>query len=624
MCGIAGFTGNGGEAIARRMIEALRHRGPDALGWHADGRIALAHARLAILDLRPEGNCPMFTHDRSHAIVFNGEIYNYLELREELARRHPFRTTTDTEVLLYLYKELGPAMLDRLNGMFAIAIHDFGTGELFLARDRMGKKPLYYARTDTGLVFASELKAMMQHPAVPRRLSLEAINQYLTFDYVPAPASIVEGVSKLEPAHYLLVKDGEIREKAAYWKHDFPHAGGIGLDAAAARLDTLLDAATRRRLISDVPLGVFLSGGLDSSTVAYYAQRNASAPIQTFSITFDDASYDEGGYAQQVARHLGTEHHEQRLTPQRSIALVDEIYPLVDEPFADASLIPTYFLSQFTRQRVTVALGGDGSDELQAGYPTFLSERFTWPLRLLPAAVPKALLRMAELLLPASDRNISFDFKVKQFLRGFEERGLRRHQLWLGSFTPAEKRALLRPEALAQLRDPSGLSIIDRHLAEAGRGWSHWERLTFLYYRTYLPDDILFKVDRASMYNSLEVRAPFMDREVVEFFNALPWPLKQHGLSGKRVLKRCMAGKLPHGIIHRPKKGFGIPLSAWIRGELRKAVSDTLLAPDPLFEPGRVRALLEEHLAGRRNHRKLLWNLFMLKRYMEHHPGLGL
>lgn len=614
MCGIAGFTGIGTAENLTSMIASIKYRGPDAQIFHIDNDVALAHARLAILDLRPEGNQPMFTPDNKFGIVFNGEIYNYLEIKKDLQKKYDFTTNTDTEVLLYLYQELGTKMLELLNGMFAFAIYDYAKKELFIARDRMGKKPLYYTETENAFVFASELKAILNHPSVNNELNIEAVNQYLTFDYIPTPNSIIKNVYKLESGHFLVVKNNKIESNLSYWEHTFSSKIKISFAGALEKLDQLLDEATQRRLMSDVPLGVFLSGGLDSSTIAYYAQKNASHKIKTFSIGFEDKSYDEALFAKTVAKHLDTEHYTEILTPLKALELIDEVVPLLDEPFADASLIPTYFLSKFTRQYVTVALGGDGSDEMQAGYPTFISEKFKYPFALFPTSFSNTMLNIINTMLPSRDKNISFDFKIKQFLRGFQSSSNHIHQLWLGSFTPNEKIMLFKSEIYNRLIDKNGLGVIDSHFENADTTWSKFDQLTYYYYKTYLLDNILFKVDRASMYNSLEVRAPFLDRHVVEFYNSLPKKFKQNGLEGKYILKKLMQDKLPHEIIFRPKKGFGIPLSDWIRNELKNEITDTILAPDPLFNLEYIKLLLDEHLSKKRNHRKLIWNIYILKK----------
>lgn len=619
MCGIAGFTGWGDEHIARNMIQATKYRGPDSTGVFTDTAFSFAFARLAIIDLRPEGNQPMMSVDKRFIIVFNGEIYNFQSLRKELEPHFPFRSLSDTEVLLNLYARDGVKMLQSINGMFAFAIYDFEKKELFLARDRMGKKPLYYTITHNSFVFASELKAILQHPSVAKKLNVEAVNQYLTFDYVPTPNSIVENVYKLEAGHYLVVKNNQIVQKQRYWEHDFSQHSQISFNDAVDRLDLLLDEAVKSRLMSDVPLGVFLSGGLDSSAIAYYAQKNSSQKIKTFSIGFENKSYDEASYAQQVSQHLSTDHFTEVLTAQQTLDLIDEILPIVDEPFADASLIPTYFLSKHTRHYVTVALGGDGSDEMLAGYPTFISNYFKNPLAFLPTPFTKALLSMSGSVLKVSDKNISLDFKINQYLRGFLSSGNHIHQLWLGSFVPEEKKALFRTDVFSSLTDKSGLSIIDDCFKRCKDDWSDYEKTTYYYYQTYLQDDILVKVDRASMYNSLEVRAPFLDKNVVEFVNSLPKSYKQKGFEGKYILKKLMENKLPNNIIYRPKKGFGIPLSSWIRNDLKTSIQETLFEKDDLFDKGYIEKIFSEHQSKKANHRKLIWNLFVLKKFLSYY-----
>lgn len=617
MCGIAGSQGQGTLEDARRMIACIAYRGPDLQAAVHQQDTALAHARLSIIDLSHGADQPMSDASGELTIVFNGEIYNFPALREALLRtgRYTFRTRSDTEVLLHLYREHGTAMLPMLNGMFAFALHDARSGELFLARDRMGKKPLHYAEAGGTFVFGSELKAVLAHPAVPRRLDPVALDRYLTFEYVPAPRSIAAGVRKLTPGHYLVVKGGRIVRDEPYWTIDLTKRP-IGEAEAVARLDEALLRATERRLMSDVPLGVFLSGGIDSSAVAYYAQRTAGRRINTFSIGFEEASYDERAYARLVAERLGTEHHLEVLTQRDGLDLIPPLYATLDEPFADASLVPTHLLSRFARKHVTVCLGGDGSDELLAGYPTFTADRYRKLFAALPHGAIRGLQRLAGLL-PASDANISFDFKVKQFLRGFEQGPHHVNTLWLGSFTPAEKQRLLTADVRSALHGAHGLEPIDELLR--GSPWADGglNETIFTFLRTYLPDDILFKVDRASMYTSLEVRAPFLDVEVVELINTLPDRLKRRGADGKYLLKQVMRGKLPDAIIDRPKKGFGIPLSHWLRRELRPLCEELLAADrlkrEGLFEPAYVRRLMDDHFSGRANHRKLLWTLMVFQ-----------
>jgi asparagine synthase (glutamine-hydrolysing) len=611
MCGIAGFYGTGTDAVGKKMIDRINYRGPDHLEVRMVENVCLAHARLSIIDLSNAANQPMYNREKTLSIIFNGEIYNYKAIKQELIKTgfDDFMTNSDTEVLLMLYKKYGREMLSHINGMFVFAIHDIRNKELFIARDRMGKKPLYYTQADDAFVFGSELKAVTAHPSVTMEINPDSLNRYLTFDYVPGPDSILMNIQKLEPASYLVVKAGKLTEIRRYWQHDFTNVD-ISFDDAVNRLDTLLNDATGRRLMSDVPLGIFLSGGLDSSTIAYYAQKNSTQTTKTFSIGFEDSSYDEQQYAQSVAKLIGTEHHVSVLTANETLSLIDTIYPKVDEPFADASLIPTYYLSRFTRQSVTVSLGGDGSDELMAGYPTFISDKFKGLFSWMPKPALQLMLRTLGAF-PVSDKNISLDFKIKQFLRGFFSKDNHIHQLWLGSFLPDEKKVLFKKEFYERINDKSGLSLIDFHFSDSPAE-DDFHRTAYYYYKTYLPDDILYKVDRASMYNSLEVRAPFLDVNVVEFLNSLPESYKHRGLNGKYILKKLMRGRLPDEIIDRPKKGFGIPLSEWIRKDLKKIISQTLLEENPYFNQKYVARLLDEHQSGRANHRKQIWNLYVL------------
>ncbi len=620
MCGIAGFQGKGTLDDAQRMIARLAYRGPDRQDATVIADTGLAHARLSIIDLSHGADQPMRDASGQLTIVFNGEIYNYKALRDVLLRsgKYTFITSSDTEVLLYLYAEHGAAMLPMLNGMFALAIHDARSGELFLARDRMGKKPLHYAQENGTFVFGSELKAVLAHPEVKNDIDLVSLNQYLTFEYVPTPRSIIQGVRKLEPGHCMTVKNGRIVNDRAYWEINLTKKP-ISENEAIARLDDALHKATARRLMSDVPLGVFLSGGIDSSAVAYYAQKSSTTRINTFSIGFEEASYDESDHAHLVAECIGSDHHVEILKQRDSLDLIPALYAMLDEPFGDASLIPTHLLSRFARKHVTVCLGGDGSDELLAGYPTFAADRFRKAFGSLPHAAIRALQGMAQLL-PASDRNISFDFKVKQFLRGFELDARYVNTLWLGSFTPNEKHSLLSADVRSALKGAHGLEPIDDLLQ--GSPWADGglNEVIFTFLRTYLLDDILFKVDRASMYTSLEVRAPFMDVEVVEFINSLPDHFKRKGFAGKQLLKKVMRGKLPDAIIDRPKKGFGIPLSGWLRKEL-KPMCEELLSSERIkregyFDALYVERLKHEHMRGHANHRKLLWTLMVFQMWL--------
>lgn len=628
MCGIAGFFALDGAprtmpGVLDAMCTAMTHRGPDDQGTLERGPVGLGMRRLSIIDVGG-GHQPIANEDGSVWVVFNGEIYNYPELQETLtARGHHFATRSDTEVIVHLYEDHGEDFVKHLNGMFAIALWDAKREKLILARDRMGEKPLYYTTIEHQLLWGSELKCLLAHPAVPRRLSLPALSRYLQFEYVPAPHSILEGVHKLPPAHLLVAERGETRV-FPYWRLDLTPSAGAPTEAEALEeLKERLDAAVRRRLLSEVPLGVFLSGGIDSSTIAALAARHAPGRLKTFSIGFTDPSFDESAHARAVARHLGSDHHEDVLSPSRLIELVPDLTKLLDEPFGDASVMPTYMLSRFAREHVTVALGGDGGDELFAGYPTYQAQKLALVYDALPGPL-RALVggagRLAAGALPVSTRNLSLDFKLKKFTGALDAPALERHLRWLGSFSPAEQEGLLSVEVRAALADDD-LYREARAVWGASASNDAIARYLHLDASTYLPDDILVKVDRASMATSLEVRAPFLDHTLVEFVAGLPSHYKLHGLTTKHLLKRAAADLLPPQILNRPKKGFGIPVARWFQGELRGMMLDVFaparLREAGLFEVSAVQKLVKEHLDGTRDHRKPLWTLFMFELWRE-------
>jgi asparagine synthase (glutamine-hydrolysing) len=627
MCGIAGIVEVGGpvdRVALARMTNALRHRGPDDESYYVadDGgsgvSVGFGFRRLSIIDLAG-GRQPMSNEDGSLWIVCNGEIYNHLELRHELeARGHQFRTHSDVETLLHLYEEVGPDCVNRANGMFACAIWDRKAQSLFLARDRLGKKPLYYRETPTQFLFGSELKALWQHPNCARELDHHSLSRYLAYEYVPAPHTILKGIKKLTAGNSLLWSNGRSRVQR-YWDLKFPGENSGRSEAdLAEELRGRLKEAVRLRLISDVPLGVFLSGGIDSSAlVAMMAELRPASQIKTFAIGFEEKSFDESRHARRVAEFFGTEHHEEVLPGRAMVDMVPEVAAFLDEPFADASVIPTYLLSRFTRRHVTVALGGDGGDELFAGYPTFLAARLARFYRM-PEFIHERVIRPLAGRLPVSHENFSFDFKLKSFLRGVGHRPELRNQVWLGSFTPAEQRALLAS-------DPGEFDAYADILAAQNQcSTSHpGERLIYEYCKFYLAEDILVKTDRASMACSLEARAPFLDYKFVEFANSIPFQLKLKGTQSKFILKQALQGKLPPEILARGKKGFGIPIAKWFRGELRELVQDTLaesrLRQEGIFQPRAVAQLLEEHLRGTKDNRKPLWTLFMFQQWFEQH-----
>jgi len=620
MCGILGFintdlTRPADEQIARAMSAAITHRGPDDEGFYFKQNVAMGMRRLSIIDLAT-GRQPISNEDGSVWVVFNGEIYNFPELRRRLlARGHQFGTHSDTEVIVHLYEDHGDELVDHLNGMFAFALWDERRRRLLIARDRMGEKPLYFTRTANALIFASELKSLVVHPEVERRVNLLALRKYLQYEFVPSPHTMIEGVHKLRPAHRLIFEKGEWRTEP-YWRLSYEGERlKIGEDEAAEEVHDRLREAVRMRLISDVPLGVLLSGGIDSSAVAALACEAAEGRVKTFSIAFEEKSFDESSYARLVANHLGTEHYEQRFTEREMLEIVPEIPRLLDEPLGDGSLIPTFLLSRFTRERVTVALGGDGGDELFAGYPTYAAHRVADYFRALPRFVREGLIEPAVARLPVSTDNLSFDFKAKRFVQGAALPLGERHTVWMGSYTAAQQRSLLSPEVLSACPDEEVFDEV--RIYDLQNGHDVVEQMMTLDATHYLPECVLFKVDRASMAASLETRAPFLDHMLIEFLTKLPVGLKLRGLTGKYILKRSMRDRLPQQIIKRPKKGFGMPVAKWVKGELRTFVRDAF-APERLkrrglFNADYVGRLLDEHERGMADHRKLIWTLLMFE-----------
>jgi asparagine synthase (glutamine-hydrolysing) len=623
MCGIAGYVAPKGvdEGILTRMTDAVRHRGPDAAGYHisADKVVGFGHRRLSIIDVAA-GHQPMCNEDGSVWIIFNGEIYNFAELRPALeAKGHQFRTHSDTEVIIHAYEEYGPRCVEQFNGMFAFAIYDSKARRIFLARDRFGKKPLHYAVTSGDFLFGSELKSLLAHPTIRREIDLDALATYLMREHVPAPLTIFKRVRKLPPAHWMIY-DLDQRELKIerYWRMSIAPDLKIGEREAADLLLTELRAAVQRRLVSEVPLGVFLSGGIDSSGVAaLMAETVSSGKLKTFNIAFTEKSYDESSYARRVAKLLGSDHYEETFSAGQMLEVLPECVEFLDEPFADPSVLPTYMLSRFTRKHVTVALGGDGGDELFAGYPSFVASRYAKWFERAPSPV-QAMVQFAAKRMPVSTKNFSPDFVVRQFLKGVSYPEPLRTQVWLGAFGPVDLPKLMPGvahdpfqefRAQARVFEKAPMEVIND--------------LTAHYAETYMADGILVKVDRASMACSLETRAPILDVRVAELAGRLPPGLKLRGRTTKWILKKALEGKLPDDILHRPKKGFGIPIAGWLREGLAPMARD-LLAPkklrkEGLFDPQFVNTLLEEHQNGFRNHRKPLWTLLMFEMWAERH-----
>lgn len=620
MCGICGILYDDRvrpvqEDILHVMNRAMTHRGPDDEGIHIDKNVGLAMRRLAIIDLE-HGNQPMMSEDGSVVVVCNGEIYNFRELRVDLeALGYRFKTNADSEVIPYLYQEYGDEFVGRMNGMFAIALWDAERRRLILARDRTGKKPLYWMHRHGMFLFASELKGILKHPDVHRKIDREALAKYCAYQYVPAPRSIVDGVHKLGAGEMLVLHDGEQRIHA-YWDIPLDELHHVHSEHEVVHeIITLLKRSVERRLISDVPLGVFLSGGIDSSSiVAMMTELMDPSKIKTFSIAFAEKSFDESSHARRVAEAFGTDHREQMLNPCDLIALLPEVAAFMDEPMADASIIPTYALSKFTREHVTVALGGDGGDELFAGYPTFLADRYSTIYRILPKFMRSGLIEPLVNSLPVSDKNISFDFKAKQFVKGAGIRGPERHMMWMGAFTPEEELSLFQDMPQTSIYDD-----VERYWWQS-HGASLGNRLLYLYHKMYLQEDILVKVDRASMATSLEVRAPLLDPDLVSFVSRLPYSYKLRGMTMKYIFKKSMRDKLPKGIADRPKKGFGVPIAKWFRNELKDMLQDELaetkIRNEGIFNPEYVGKLVSEHIKGKADNRVKLWTLFTFERWL--------
>lgn len=621
MCGITGWvdltsktTGNS-EAVLHAMCGSIVHRGPDSEGVWMDDRVALGMRRLSIIDLKT-GDQPVYSEDKSVVVMVNGELYNFREVRADLEKRgHKFVTQTDVEIVPHLYQMYGEDFVDHINGMFAIALWDTKKKKLILARDRFGEKPLYYGVFDGKLLYASEPKALLEHPSISAELDLEALREYLSFDYVPAPRSIYKGISKLPAAHMLTVENAEVKIRR-YWNLTWNKNGRkASVESAATELRELLSDAVRMRLVSDVPLGILLSGGVDSSTVAAFAVQHASEKVKTFSIGFEEDSFDESRFAREVALHLGTEHYEAMLSVETAADLIGDIGTWLDEPLSDGSLIPTFMLSRFVRHHVTVALGGDGGDELFAGYPMYYGHKVAAAYAAVPRFVRKSLIEPIVNRLPVSTKNLSFDYRAKRFIRSSTADIVARHHSWFGSFTAEEQAPLLT----ADVREQTSGDIYagPRARLDICDAASDIERMQYLDMNFYMADDILTKVDRASMAVSLETRAPFLDPRVGQLAASLPLEYKLHGSKGKYILKKAVDDMLPRSILNRSKKGFGIPIADWLKGRLNPLMHDLLspkrLQEQGLFESDHVQKLIREHENAVASHHKQLWTLLVFQ-----------
>lgn len=642
MCGITGFLGLAGlrdpikaRITLERMTDVLAHRGPDADGlWQSvDGHVNLGHRRLSIIDLSSTGAQPMTLADGRYTIVYNGEIYNYQELRATLqAAGDSFRGTSDTEVLLAAFARWGvAATLPKLNGMFALALWDTQRNKLWLARDRFGEKPLYYAWHGGVLLFGSELKALQGHPAFEREINREALALFMRFNYVPTPHCIFRNAWKLPAGHYVELSPGVAPEASVpYWRlHDLATNHQLlnlapGDPALIQMLDAQLRRAIKMRMVSDVPLGAFLSGGVDSSTLVALMQAQSARPIKTFTIGFWEAAYNEANDAARVAKHLGTEHHEFYVSSRECLDVIVRLPQVYDEPFADSSQIPTILVSQFTRKHVTVALSGDAGDELWGGYNRYSWSKRLWPkLQRLPRHARHNLADVIQSRSPAQwDRLIGWGNHVVPSRLRVRGGGEKLHKL--AAAMTAESIDELYRSFVSQWQNPEEVLVVGhepeflkQHILSAPSNLHYVERMMYLDMLTYMTDDILCKVDRASMSVGLEARVPFLDNDLVSLAWSLPIDVRIHKGVGKWPLRQVLKQYVPAELFERPKTGFGIPIGEWMRGPLREwtedMVSESRLRADGFFRPEVVRKQWAEHLSGRFNRQHSLWSVLMFQ-----------
>jgi asparagine synthase (glutamine-hydrolysing) len=603
MCGIAGFTHRNsvsGRELIERVTASLFHRGPDQQDVYVCPEICLGAVRLKIIDLSG-GEQPMISPDHQTVVAYNGEIYNHAELRRELeSKGYRFASHCDTEVVLHAFREWDTDCFRRFRGMFAIAIWSNRDKRLVLARDRMGIKPLYMFRQGHELYFGSELKAIFEHKNIPRELDRDAVEDFLALNYVPGPRTLVKSVEKLLPGHFLEYRAGRVSIQS-YWKLKFAPDNALGLGEASERLDSLLQDAVREQMTADVPLGVWSSGGIDSSTMLHYAAGASSKPLDTFSVGFQARCCDESRYFREVASRYGTNHHEIEIQPgEELINAIEDFSYYSDEPGADAGALPVWFLSKMTARHVTVAISGDGGDELFGGYLTYMADRVSRPVRTVPANMRRWMRTAADRFLPVSNDKISFEYKVKRFLAGTQIHPDDAHFFWNGMFTNRGKE--FRQRMYADIPGADEIGYLNRYM--------------MVDQQYYLPDDILYKVDRMSMAHSIEVRPPFLDHRIVEFAAGLPENLKIRGSQQKFLLKHLMKDKLPASILNRSKKGFDIPTHDWFRGFLRPLLMDTV-TPDAvrysgIFAADATDSLIRDHMERRINAGYHLWGLMTL------------
>lgn len=619
MCGIAGFVNKDGNGVDRSVLErmnaAIAHRGPDDDGFFTDEHAALGMRRLSIIDVSG-GKQPIHNEGGTKWIVFNGEIYNYQEIREDLEQRgHTFYTRSDTETVIHLYDEFEEKCLDRLRGMFAFAIWDTVEKTLFIARDRVGKKPLLYAHRPNGdLVFGSEFQALLAHPDVSREVDTDAIDSYLSYLCVPAPMTAFKAIRKLEPGHWLKWKNGSI-ETSRYWQPDFSKKIDIGESEAIAETTRLLREATQMRLISEVPLGAFLSGGVDSSIVVALMAEASEKPVKTFSIGFEEQDFSELKYARRVAEHVGAEYNEFIVKPN-ALDVLPVLVEHYGEPYADSSAIPTYYVAKETRKHVTVALNGDGGDESFAGYERYAAMKLAERYQGIPSLIRKPFIEKSLAMLPSSELKRSRIRDLKRFIKAAELPKTDRYFRWVTAFDQPAKADIYTTGFAAEVSGIKASRFLD-HWFSIANGSGILDASLLTDQMTYLPNDLLVKVDIATMANSLEARSPFLDHKVIEFAASLPASMKMRGYQTKSLLKKVAANLVPRDVIYRRKMGFGVPIGKWFRGEMKGFVSEVLLSERSLgrgiIRPEVLRRYVGEHTNGERDHSFQLWAFLMLE-----------
>lgn len=618
MCGIAGFISKEKNlptaervSLLDKMCKVITHRGPDEQGTIVKDRAALGMRRLSIIDLK-SGQQPIFDCSGNLAIVFNGEIYNYQSLKKDLeSRGHKFKTNSDTETIVHAYEEFGADCVQHLRGMFAFAIYDFANESLFIARDRVGKKPLFYSLTEQGnFVFGSELKVLIEHGEISKAIDLSALDSYLTFGYIPEEFCIFKGVQKLAPGHFLFFKRGELATKK-YW--DFDYSENYKVKTEAEYIEVLrekIKEAVKIRLISEVPLGAFLSGGVDSSSIVGMMSQISDAPVKTFSIGFNEDTFNELKFARVAAKHFKTEHHEFIVTPDL-VEIADDLVWHFDEPFADSSALPTFMVSKMARDFVTVVLSGDGGDELFAGYTRYVTDKKRSGLEKLPRTIRQNLLKPLSEVLPhgAKGKNFLYNTSLDAIARYIDSIS------YFGKLKKIELYSNLLKENLNG--DFGKAEQIYGEIAKNVSSENATDKLLYLDSKTYLPSDILTKVDRMTMATSLEARVPLLDHELIEFVTKIPAELKLKGLETKYIFKKAMEGIVPNEILYREKQGFGVPINEWINSQLKDRIQGVLGEKRTLergyFEPKYIKILLEEHAKNRRDHSHALWALWMLE-----------